>query len=91
MSKHCCLLKPKGVKRFSEAAEKKFVDICANGATILKVKGSPFRPGEAAEVDVFVNGKNIASELIPLCKPFKDHIDSVSNDSGIAMSQNGKI
>lgn len=84
MSKHCRLTKPKVIKKFSEAAEQKFINICENGATILEIKSSPLKPGEAAEVEIFLNGKNIADQLIPLCNPFE------SNDSGLSMSLNEK-
>lgn len=68
MSRHCTLAKPKSIKRFADDAEAKFVDICASGATILDVKSSPVNPGEAAEVELFLNGKNIVDELIQFCE-----------------------
>jgi len=92
MSKHCRLIKPKVVKKFSETAEQKFVDICENGATILEIKRSPVKPGEAAEVEIFLNGKNIAEILIPLCNPFEGLMNYTadSNDSAMMLSQNEK-
>lgn len=68
MSRLCFLAQPKSIKSFSDKAEAKFVEICANGATILDVKCLPVNPGEAAQVELYVNGKNIIDELIPLCE-----------------------
>lgn len=67
MSKHCSLSRPKSIQEFSDEAEKKFVDICANGATILDVKSLPFKLGDAAEVELYAEGKNIIQDLLPLC------------------------
>lgn len=88
MSKHCSLSKPKLVKCFSDQAEKKFVSICANGATILDVKSLPFKAGDAAEVEIFVNGKNIIDQLLPLCQRDNFKLDHTldSNASDILMS-----
>lgn len=90
MSKLCCLSKPKGINQFSDAAEKKFVEICANGATILDIQSSPIRPGETAEVEVYLNGKNVVVELIPLCNPAEVDLDQTieSNASENLMSPN---
>ena len=69
MSKHCRLSKPKSIDYFSDEAEKKFIDICANGATILDVRSlKPFKAGEPAEVELFVDGKNIIDDLLALCQ-----------------------
>lgn len=83
MSKHCSLAKPPGIKRFSEAAEKKFEEICAGGATILDVK--MVKPGEPTEVELFLDGKNIVDDLIPLCDAVDGLLDKTleSNDSGM--------
>lgn len=80
-AKHCCLRKPKGIRRFSDEAELKFAEICANGATILDVK--MVKPGEAAEVDITLNGKNIAEDLRSLCDAANDELNKTieSNDS----------
>ncbi|KAG5684859.1 hypothetical protein PVAND_014069 [Polypedilum vanderplanki] len=66
MSKACTLSKPKGLTSFSEAAEKKFLDITANGATILDIK--VMKPGDVTEVELFCDGQNIIDSLTPLCK-----------------------
>lgn len=85
MSKHCSLSKPSSIQNFSDEAEKKFIDICANGATILDVRSLPFKLGEAAEVELFENGKNIVDQLLPLCsRNAKDE----SAGSEILMSHN---
>lgn len=88
MSKHCSLAKPKGVKRFSEEAERKFVEICANGASILDVK--MIKPGEAVEIEIFFNGRNVAMELRALCDAANDFLGSTidSYESGNLMSPN---
>ena len=93
MSKHCCLAKSKGIEQFSEAAEKKFIEICENGATVLEVKSSPVKPGEATEVEIYLKGKNIIDDLIPLCKPLEDLMNQTidSNDSGILSISHEKL
>lgn len=74
MSQHCTLKRPKDISCFSEAADKKFADICANGATILDVKSSPVNPGEAAQVELFLDSRNISYDLFPLCDT-SDNLD----------------
>lgn len=66
MSKHCTLAKPKNLLSFSEEAEKKFLEITANGATILYIKN--VKPGDIVEVELFCNGQNIFEQISPLCK-----------------------
>ncbi|CRK93088.1 CLUMA_CG006466, isoform A [Clunio marinus] len=78
MSKHCCLSKPKGIKDYSEAAEKKFIEICDNGATIVNV--SMVEPGNPVEIDISVDGKNIAEDLMILSEPFENNIMESSSD-----------
>jgi hypothetical protein len=65
MSKKCRLSKPKNLLNFSEAAEKKFSEICANGSAILKV--IVIKPGDVTEVELFCDGQNIIESLTPLC------------------------
>lgn len=58
MSKKCTLAKPKHITTsFSDAAEKIFLDITANGATVLEIR--VVKPGEVAEVELFCEGQNI--------------------------------
>lgn len=88
-AKHCALRKPKGMKAFSEEAEKRFVELCANGATILDVVMT--KPGlPAAEIDIFIDGKSIADELTSLCDANKNVLEKTteSNDSENLMSPN---
>lgn len=80
MSKHCSLKKPKDVDSFSEAAEKRFIEICAGGATILDVRSAPIKPGEAAEVEIFLEGQNIVEQLLPLCETSIGILD-ITNES----------
>lgn len=89
MSKHCSLSRPKSIQKFSDEAEKKFIDICANGATILDVKSLPFKLGDAAEVELFSEGKNIIEVLLPLCTRdvhLNQTIESIGSE--ILMSHN---
>lgn len=88
-AKHCSLRKPKGTKTFSEEAEKKFIELCANGATILDVVMT--KPGlPAAEIDIFIDGKNISEDLIPLCDANEHVLEKTteSNDSENLLSPN---
>lgn len=71
MSKRCRLLKPKNFINFSDAAEKKFAEICANGAIVLQVK--VIKLGDVTTVELFCNGKNIIDSLASLCN--HDNID----------------
>lgn len=70
MSKACALSRPKNISTFSEAAERKFLDITANGATILEIK--VIKPGKVAEVELFCEGQNIGDLLAPLCEISND-------------------
>lgn len=70
MSKACSLVKPKNIANFSEAAEKKFLEITANGATILHI--NVVKPGDVTEVELFCEGQNIIDSLTPLCKLEED-------------------
>lgn len=60
MSKHCSLFIP--TSHSSEISETKFDEICAGGATILNVR--LIKPGNPAEIEIFVDGKNILELLI---------------------------
>ena len=75
LSKRCRLLKPKNLINFSEAAENKFSEICANGATILQAK--LIKPGDVTTVELFCDGKNIIDSLASLCNL---HADDDNND-----------
>lgn len=66
MSKRCTLFKPKNIVSFSDGAEKEFIDITANGETILHVK--VVKPGNVTEVELFCKNQNIIDKLAPLCK-----------------------
>lgn len=82
MSKHCCLALPKTVKSFSDEAEKKFVEICASGATILDIKGAPVKAGnEATEIEIFSEGRNIIDDLISLCEASTGSHDRMSESN----------
>lgn len=70
MSKRCRLLKPKNIINFSEAAESKFSEICANGATVLQVK--LIKLGDVTTVELFCDGKNIIDSLASLCNFHND-------------------
>lgn len=65
MVKHCRLSMPRNVVGFSEAAQQKFIEICANGATVLQIK--VIKPGNVTEVEIFCDGKNIMDSLASLC------------------------
>lgn len=65
MSKHCALYKPKNIVSFSDAAEKEFINITANGETILHVK--IIKAGDITEVELFCDHQNIIDKLTPLC------------------------
>jgi tudor domain-containing protein 1/4/6/7 len=80
MSKHCTLAKPPGIKRFSDAAEKKFEEICNSGASILDVKMS--KPGDPIEVELILDGMSVVDELVRLCEPIDGVLDKSLNDSG---------
>jgi hypothetical protein len=71
LSKQCRLSKPKNLINFSEAAEKKFQEICSNGATVLQV--NVVKPGKISEVEIFCDGKNIIDILLPLCSSLQKH------------------
>lgn len=73
LSKRCRLLKPKNLINFSDAAENKFSEICANGATILQAK--LIKPGDVTTVELFCDGKNIIDSLASLCN-LHDHDDN---------------
>lgn len=82
MSKHCCLAVPKTIKRFSDEAEKKFIEICASGATILDIRGAPVKAGsEATEIEIFCEGRNIVDDLIPLCEVSSGSHDRMSESN----------
>lgn len=67
MSKHCSLAAVLKDIKINEAAEQKFMEITASGATILEIK--MVKPGDnVTEVDIFLNGKSIVEDLILACE-----------------------
>lgn len=88
-AKHCSLRKPKGIKAFSEKAEKWFIELCANGATILDVVMT--KPGlPTAEIDIFIDGINIADTLTSFTNANENELDHTteSHDSENLVSPN---
>lgn len=76
MSKRCTLHKPKNIVSFSDSAEKEFIDITANGETILHVK--VVKPGNITEVELFCQNQNIIDKLAPLCKLESDNSKDIN-------------
>lgn len=62
----CSLRIPEGVKMWSDEAETKFKEIAAMGETVFTVQ--LHTPGLIATVELFLDGINIADQLMDLCE-----------------------
>lgn len=62
----CILRLPDGVKMWSEEAETKFKEIADMGKTVFTVQ--LHAPGQAATVELFLDGININEQLLDLCE-----------------------
>lgn len=65
-AKKCSLRLPTNTKSWSEEAEAKFSEIAALGETVFVVELK--EPGEHVSIDLFVDGRNILEDLVPLCE-----------------------
>lgn len=65
LRKRCCLKMPDDIEKWSESAEKKFIEIAAEGQTEFKVK--LIKPGKNACVELFIKDENISNSLSQLC------------------------
>lgn len=66
LCKRCRLNLPNDVKYWSEAAEQKFRELSADGATEFTVKLT--KPGKKACIELFIENENIANTLGSLCE-----------------------
>ena len=64
-AKHCELQNTSSIAEWSEEAEKKFVELSADGETIFVVQMK--KPDKKALVELFMNEKSVHDELIELC------------------------
>lgn len=77
LRKRCALRKPDDIERWSDKAEKKFEEITNAGATVLTVR--LVKPDEKAIIELFIDERNIGTELATLCEK-RVRIDSLVDD-----------
>lgn len=64
LAQKCSLQRPEGLSYWTIQAIDKFNDISANGQTIFTVK--KISTGETATVELFIDGKDVVSMLLPI-------------------------
>lgn len=65
LSRKCALQKPANIKSWSKAAELKFSELAAEGATVFHI--SFVATGDISIVELYLDNKSITEQLIPLC------------------------